>query len=488
MSVKLTRIEIGGANVTSEIRTWELEDTYANNTDQITLTGTMALTGLTTLETGKTLVVYEGYTTPTDTKVFSGYITSIEKDGKLIRLVGLDKMWLAIKQEVTKIYESQKVSDIFKDLCTLSGLTADGTSVQDSGASSVLYRFVCNHTDPFERMMELANVLNWQFYYNPATDKVYFEPKGFILNPNTITVAGTGNDVVEVPKWTEDLSNLVNAVIMIGAVQLVRKTELFSGNGSNKDFTITKTPENVWVRISGVEKLGGMPGSTGTYDYYVVRENKRISFVVAPVTGTNNVEIIFDWAVPTPVYKDVEASKTKYGLSQKTIYLGDTTTVADAEVRAGQMLSNYAYPFNTTCLVMKPSSFRTLGIAIGNKIRVTDTKNSINTLFVVKKIKKFFPEKPPEIEITDKELRYSSLDVDVQQRLKRLEEKEIQNQDILLVVKSLPHQATFKRKSITVQTQDVSGIYLYDTTRTYDGTATYDSTPPGFITVYSKVY
>ena len=216
------------------------------------------------------------------------------------------------------------------------GLNADATTIQSSGTTYVLDKFICNHADIFERCKALAVALDWQFYYRPDTDKVYFEPKGYTTNPNTLTV---GSNVIKVPKWTYDNTEMANDLTVVGAYQLVETTE--SGQiGVTAGYTTASVqldhlPESVKVYADAGDPpttllTGGVIGSTASYDYSVDKNKMQLLPYTAFVTN-DYVEVRYSFKRPTPIHCFSQISIDTYGQFKKTITFEDIRTVADAE-------------------------------------------------------------------------------------------------------------------------------------------------------------
>ena len=261
-----------------------------------------------------------------------------------------------MRKEVTHTYDSNidasagKISEIFKDLVTTyGGLTADALSIQDSGTTIIYDKFVCNHSDIFDRCKALATVLDWQMYYRADTDKVYFEPKGFTSNSMILTI---GDNVYELPKWTFDMTEMCNDLTVVGAYQEIETTE--SGRiGTTSGYAtdgvlLTFEPISVKVYADASNppttlKTGGLPDSSTGYYYYVDKPNKK----VLPATGTSFTsgdyfEIRYSHAVPIPVHMTNDASIALYGQFKKTQTFKDIRSVGDAEQRGTNWLLLYS--------------------------------------------------------------------------------------------------------------------------------------------------
>ena len=355
----LTQVIVDGIDITSYLINYTIENTYGFATNEADIKILKSVSAVLSISTGQTITIYRGWTIPTEEKVFEGYVESFEPEGGTIDIVGKDKMWDLVRKEVTHTYDSTidasagVISEIFKDLViTYGGLNADVTSIQSSGSAITLGKFVCNHTDIFERCKALNKILDWQFYYRSDTDLVYFESKGFTSNTTVLTI---GDNVYNVPKWTYDNTEMVNDLTVVGAYQEIEATEsgrIGTTSGYNpSDIAINFEPISVKMYMDASNppttlRVGGLPDSTSVYYYYVDKNQKKIY----PAVGTSffptdYAEIRYSHAVPIPIHMYSQASIDSYGQFKKTITYKDLRSVADAEQRGTNYLLKYSTPF-----------------------------------------------------------------------------------------------------------------------------------------------
>lgn len=441
----LTSIEISGIDVTSYCVNYQLERTYGDLTPEVEMKFVRGITSALTLVEGATLEIWRGWVTATDEKIFSGYIEKFESEGGLITITGIDKLWDLIRKEVTHVYDQNvdasagKISEIFLDLVTTyGGLNADATTVQDSGSIYLLDKFVCNHTDIMERCKKLADILDWQFYYRADTDKVYFEPQGFSTNATILTV---GSNIIGIPKWNYDTTEMINDLTLVGAYQEVETTKsgrIGTTSGfTNDDITLDYTPISVKVYGDASNppttlKTGGLPDSTSSYDYYVDKNQKKIIPAIGTSFTTDDYyEVRYSLAVPIPIHLYNQYSIDTYGKFKKTITLKDLRNVADAEVRATNLLTKYSTPFlYATGKVKSDSSY---GLMVGQKIQVIDniSRPTVNDVLLINKHRIRYPADYDELDVGDKFWRLAEFNANIMEKLKRIEEDELANEDLV---------------------------------------------------------
>lgn len=443
--VKLTKVQINGVDVTSYLVKYEYEEAYGDIVGQVELNFIATINDANSIITGQTLEIWTGFTTSTDNKLFSGYIESFNLDGGLFKIIAKDKLWDLIRKEVNHKYDKDVssqagvISAIFKDLVTTyGGLNADDTTIQNSGTTETLQKFVCEHTDIFERCKALARALNWQFYYRADTDMVYFEPKGKTLNSAVLSV---GDNIIRVPKWYEDNVELCNDITIAGTISQVQTTETgrigVTSGYTTTAINITQIPISTKVYYDAANppttlKTGGLPNSTLTYDYYVDKENKQI----LPKTGTtfpanDYVKIDYTYGIPTPVHESDAVSVATYGEHKKTFMWEDIRYASDARVRAILYLDTYKDPFVYTTLQVKSNA--TISMRVGEQIRVIDNVNrpAKDENLVITKRRVRYPGDYEEIDVGDEIWRTIKWYAHIEEELKRLKEKELENQEVI---------------------------------------------------------
>lgn len=467
-----TEVKINSIDVSSKLINYIIEKTYGDAIASCDLEFTLDVDNITTISVGNPIIIKRGWTTPTDETIYQGFIESVTPSGGKLLVTAKDKLWLAIREEVTQVYdinispEAGVISDIFSDLVTTYvGLNADSSSIQDSGTIFVLDRFVCNHTDVYERLKALAETLDWQFYYRPDTDKVYFEPKGFTSSSTILTV---GTNVLTVPQWEFDTTEMMNDITVIGAYQEIETTE--TGRiGVTSGYTTTSIDidfEPISVKVYAdasnpptTLQVGGLPDSTTTYFYYVDKENKQILPAISTTFTSNHYfEIRYSHAVPIPVHMYSQSSIDSYGYFKKTITFDDIRTVADAEARGVNKLGLYSQPFVYTTLKVKPDSSH--NFSLGQIIRVIDniSKPNQNRLLNINRIRLRYPNDYDEIDVGDKRWRMSGWQESVEIRLKRVSEDLFANQDLLTELISIDNTSTpinVSNRYVQAITQDV---------------------------------
>lgn len=444
---RLTYVEIDSVDATDYLVSWDQEENFGDTIGTITLVLNYAVTNSILIngegDIGLSVTVQRGVSSATEEYVFRGEITEISYQGSTVVLQCSDKLYQAVRSEVNYSFDADidtyagKISELFIDIISdYTDLTADSTSVQDSGTTFTLEKYICNHADVFERLQDLEHALDWQMYYNPNTDKVVFEPKGFTSDATVLNIA---TNIIEVPSWKFDASKLTNKLTLIGTEQEVETTE--SGQiGVTSGYTtsqvaLTKTPVSTKVYVENanpptVLKTGGKTGSTSTYDYSIDKENKLIVWNTDEFTpgGADFVEIRYSYMLPTPVVKKSQASIDAYNLHENTIFKNDLRTMDDAEQYVNNIIDKYKEPFVSATLKVTNIT----GVHAGQKVKCIDAQNGIDKWVILTKIKKSWPYKYDEITAGDRAWKEAEWQQNTMDRIRRLEEQASQNQDLLL--------------------------------------------------------
>jgi hypothetical protein len=480
MGYLLTKVQIDGTTIwdssdsaaPTHLISWEYERTSGSEISELNMKVIQSTNDTVTLTVGKTISIWSGFSTSADTKIFEGFISEIEPDGGIIKITGKDKMWNLIKRNVNKVYESSgpqagQISAIAEDLIeTYGGLTADVVAT-GTGDTQTIDEFRCVHTDVFERLQALADAVRYQIWYDAVNDTVHFEPSGYVDSGQTLTV---GTEIIGVPKWSNDTSKMVNDLRVDGAVSLtqIRKP---SGTGyatigttTNFDTTgivLDKTPENVELIMDSstppvTVKVGGTKDSTSGHFYYVDRENKTIM----PTTGTTfpaeNVIVNYTWYAPSPIHQFNQDSIDTYTKFEQQRTLSDIQTIADAEVRTDEILSKFSVPFLVGDIIVKATST----VGVGETVLIVDHINKPNIekrLVVTKQVMKF-PGSNQELTVGDEPIRLADWQIDVESRLKRIEETlTLSNQDLILELIDIQNNTTVKPMYRQILTRTLNG-------------------------------
>jgi len=455
MANLLTKIVINGITVKDDSSgsdpglavDWEYERTIERGISEMDLTFIQSVNDTVALVVGQTLVVSSGFVTSTDTTVFQGFISDFRPEGGLIKVTGKDKMWDLVRKIVNNIYldtgpQAGQVSAIAKDLIeTFGGLTSDEQAT-GTVAGQTIAEFRCDQATIYERLMALAKAVQFQVFYDPVNDTVHFEPRGFTLSGTTLTV---GTEIIGVPVWENDTSMMVNDLRVDGAVHETNLRFPTSGTGqigvtanfATTAITLPDTPESAKLTIDSVDppttiREGGGEDSSTTNFWFMDRENKQIKPATGTTFATNDFAFVdYTWLAPAPVHQIRQSSIDSFGSFEMEITLNDIQTIADAEARTAQILDRFSTPFKVGEILVKSAS--TISLDVGDTVTVVDNVNkpNINEAFIITKQLIKYPGSSQELKVGDEAIRMRDWQFNVEERLKRLEEENLKNQDLI---------------------------------------------------------
>ncbi len=475
---KLSKVTIDGINVTSYIFKWEVPKVFSKSgteTGRITNASIWLnknikdVLTLTESASGVPVIIHRGVSSSTQYYVFRGFVEISQIEGPYIKLTCKDRLKEAVYSQVTYSYDKNvdtaqagKISEIFKDLINnYTPLYADNNSVQDSGTAFTLDKFICNNESVYKKLEELAKVLDWQFYYKPSDDTVYFEPKGFVNSGITLTV---GTNVIKVPKWVYNSTAMINSVKVYGSEVELETTE--SGKvGTTSGWTtsvapLTYTPQSVKVYADAGDPPttlleGGITGVTsGTFHYTVDADEKEILWEDSAVSTDDFVEVRYSFKRQIPVIYKSNQSITDYRIEKaKKVVNDQLLTQGDTEEFARKYIQKYKDPFVYTKL-------RVIDVAnleAGQTVRIVDTINGEDRNLLANTITMRYPYNYDVVEVGDKIPRTSDWFANTMDRVENLENKNLRTDDILNHLEDFNPSVIYENRYLKAEHRDVTG-------------------------------
>lgn len=429
----------GDVNDPSQIISWDYPKTEDQPVTEAELVTLKSITDYTTVNNGDLVQIFVSNDAVTWVRRFYGFIDNAVQTGTTNTLKCKNKMGLLVREIVNQLYNSSGpqggvISAIAENIVQDGGLS---TNFQNSGTAQILSEFKCINANRYERVKTLIkDSLDWALYYDDENDEVVAEPQGYVDSGITIT---TGQEIVAVPEWTADTSNLINDLRIDGAVTDTTITE--SGKvgttaGYQTDsLLLTKTPNSVELYMDAsnpptTQRVGGTQDSTTGNFYWVDRENKK----VMPATGTsftnaNYAKINYVWSAPAPIHMRNDTSITDWGLAEKQLTINDIKNIADAEARGREILAKQSRPYLTGKLKVKS----TVALVVGQLINIVDniTPQNVSGTYMILSVDYKYPNGYEEITVGDKIWRTADWQEKTETRLKRLEENLVRNDDLI---------------------------------------------------------
>ena len=484
----LIKVTIDGTDVTNYVQDYDVNGSIESDYDtaNITLIGDVT-DAIASFKVGSTVTVQRGVNSATDYYLFRGVISRVSKQSPNIIIECYDKLWALSRKEYTYSFdknidsEGGNVSKLFYNLVTTQGglNSTWGTTIQDSGESILIDKFILNHDKIFTKLVELKNLLDWQMYYDAETDNVYFEPLGTTAYSGGSLKVGESGNVTRVPKWDYDFEQMMNTITVIGAEQLVETTELFSGDDSETDFQLEFVPKSVKVYVGGTLQVGGVVRSTnGTYNYTLnnLPDIRKVIFEAGsiPTTAVDNIEVRYTYGIPTPVQGNQPESVSTYGTFEQTKFYNDIKTVNDAENKLMILLDKYGFPFVKT----KLETTGVFGLVAGMTVKIEDTINNENRTLLVKKTKHKYPEESDTIDVGDEDWRLYDWLSKLNDRIGRFEKDNLTNQRIIIQYTFNDNDYFFDNRYLKLIKRDVDSTAFILTHTAYGilGTSTLGGT------------
>ena len=423
-----------------------------------------SISNLQTAPNNLTVVVQRGVSVSTEETIFQGKVVERQTVGNRVILKCNDNLFEAVKKNITKTFdknvdtEAGKISEIFITLVTTAGLTADSTSVTDSGTAIILDKFICNNVDIMDRMEILGEILDWQFFYNSSDNKVYFQPQGTRAGTDTLTV---GTNVVNRPVWKRDGTKVVKKAVLFGGPIETQTQETFSGDASETEFTLAKIPISTKIVVDGTLQTGGIEDqSVPGVDYFVrtitlTGTNKsvgQIKFSTVPSSDIDNIVVDYSFASPivissnNPVDEGLEIRLDK----------PDLITVEDCRQFLSKFMNRHQEDFLSTTLAVTNIT----DLEVGQSVTVVDLNENINDTFIITKIRKRFPYAFDEVTVDNQPLETENWEISIEDRIRRIEERLLQEET--LVIFDRPANRTLKvgREWAKKQKKDITGDEL----------------------------
>lgn len=480
---KKSMVKIDGVDVQAYLVGWEINITETN--DKIRTISIVLSRKIDTLFDiygsdiiDKEVIVTRGVDDPEETIIFKGIVikTDLYKGTFIIECA--DKLSLAGKKNVICVYDADVdpsagvVSEIFKDLInthTGGALVCDDDSVVNTGDFIKIKKFVCKSESVYDKCKLLAELVGYNFYYDPVTDKVHFEPHGFL---NQTTTISNETNIVTSPKWVTDDSDLANIIYLYGGFQNA-DTHIAGQIGVTTGFTqnsiqLPYPPISVRVLCDATdppttERLVGVPGRDVNYEVSVDVTKMQVVFDGTYTPNINDYAIVeINYAKSSPVVVDDTESITKYGEKEFILNKPNILTVEDAEIYATQYLEDHKE-------VEKSSTIRVVDISdleVNQTVTVQDSPNNIFGTYRIQSLKMVHPYKYDEIKVSSRVSDEADYLMNIVDRFRQLERDQKDDFESLIRIKRFENDFIAEEVYVEVTKTSLTG-----TTGIYDSLA-----------------
>lgn len=450
------KVTVAGIDVTNYAVDGNSEDDLSLAISQATLKINKTVDGSLTIASGQAVKIWRSYTgSYLDSELeFEGQVDNIVEENYVYTMTCYDLLNLTNKANVSHIYLSTdstagKLSAIFLDLINShTSLTANSSSVQDSGTTITLSQFPCLDSYAYNRIQQLGQALNWRYYYNPKDHLVHFEPIRYTANGTPIDY----NNLVAKPVWEEDKTELANAITVKGGSIQTQAIESFAGPASS--VTLANKPDSMSVTVGGVLKKGGQPSDSGI-DYYYDKESMTVTFLVSSST----IVVTYFFSSPLPLYSVNSASIATYGLYQKVIAVDDAKSITDLQNRLVTALSLYSFPFKIATAEVRNSS--NYNYQVGQSVKITDPYTAQTGTYTIRKITKNLRKFQDEIELGDKEFRLEAwMAYQLNDRITALEQQSTTPGSLATTLVQFQHTPIVKRTSMKMTITRINDSFI----------------------------
>jgi len=436
----LHEIKIGDTDILDYVVDFDVyrsRDSDDLNPSKILISKAIGSLGI--LKFNATITIKRGISTATKQFIFKGIITDIVDNANngVFECTIRPPNWNLSTQFIVQTFDSGSteagvITSIWETIAKGEDEDINVSAQSDSTLPSLTF-FLCKGESRWERAQYLKNLIKYQSYYKPSDDTYHLEPEGFTDISGSFNV---GKEILNLPNWAYDFENIINQIKVLGAVDRARFQESFTGDDSNKDFTLTYVPEDTEVYIPSVSQANlqvlGIENSTETYAYTVDRENQKISFVVAPSVGADNVIVNYSYVQQRPVIQRNSISIDKYGKREKIIKYDTIVSVDDARTQSDAILSVYANPFRSTILQIRT----TTDYFPGNRMSIVDSISDESVTLTINKIHFKYINEFDIVEVGDKNYKVKDLFYDIIAQIDKLNSNGTDNQEILTDVLS----------------------------------------------------
>src|SRR6056297_63519 len=374
------------------------------------------------------------------TLIFHGIVQTIKTSG-IKEVEVYDYGAELLQRTVNEIFNDQSpeeiIESIINDYTTL-------TYVSTITSGITISTYVANKKKAWDVVTELSEVLLANFRVD-QNKNFQLELEGNTKSSKSITTGTLGNAILD-GTWKEDKSKLVNSATVDGDDRQIfeREPELFSGDGSTTEFSLSEIPLDIKVEHPvGTIKTGYVEGSS-TGDYTIDRENKKVIFDTAPGSGADNIQVTYTVSIPISVRRKSKGSIDIYGQHDKNYKKPYIKTRNDARDLALFIINRFSQPLKSaTFIITSNTEFYDFNSWLPNQVvDVTDNIFNISGSYIIREVER---SNLGELKVTvgDPSDDFISWSKEAQQRIKQLEEKD-DNATIL-------SEDEFVSESITLQ-------------------------------------
>ena len=338
------------------------------------------------------------------TMKFGGYITKIEDETRFKKITSQSFGKVLAETEVRgTAYDNKTPEYIVEDLITNN---TDFVYKSSSPASGLTLQKYTADGKLIDIIKDFANITNRLFYTNALQEFIFDN-----VNFNNTSISLTHGNNVSILKNGYDDTEIVNDLTVIGQRYRYNTVENFSGDGSTVDFILNFGAVSTRVKVSGVEKIP-------EEEYIMDSVGKKITFISAPPTGSNNIEVDYTYEEPMTIRGTRKSSIDQYGIHAKRLILNWIGNRSDG-VRFVQSYLNKHKDVEQKIKVELPTIYNS--ISENDVISLTNTNSGISGDFVVRSIEFKYPSYKTSIDAGEYYFDYFEYERDVVRKIHDVE-------------------------------------------------------------------
>ena len=341
---------------------------------------------------------------PRTTLKFGGYVTKIENILSQKNIIAHSFGKILGETEVrSTVYDDRTPEYIVENLITTNTSFSFNSGGFTTGLTMTRYTADGKLIDIIR---DLSTFTNYTFF-TTGLEEFFFVPKSFTETTITLT---HGTDGV-INKSGFDDSEIVNDLTVLGENKKYETTELFSGNGTTKEFILVRNAVSIKVSVGGSEKKG-------EEDYELDSLGRTITFETAPASGTDNISVEYEFELPLYLRGQRQSSITTYGVHAKRVNMPWINNRTDGIRFLNSYLNRYK---DITEKIKIELGYMFNGVEEGDIIQVINTLKDINGDFMVKSIEWGYPSMTTTIDVGEYYFGYFESDKQIVQKLHDLE-------------------------------------------------------------------
>lgn len=350
---------------------------------------------------------------PRSTLKFGGRVTKIDTDLTINRVTAQSYGKILAETDVRgEVFLDKYPEEILESL-----ITANTSLIFNDRAESSPFLIETYTADG--KLIDIVrdfSTMAGKIFYTTPLEEFIIEPADY-NSTNRVFTHGENHAIIQ--KVSNDDTQLINSVILIGKVFEYTTTETLSGaNGSKKVFFTNFKPKSAKITVNGVIQ---------DFTAYTVDSNqKAIIFYNAPANGANIIAE-YNYELPLTVKGTRQSSISEYGIHSKQFNMAWVSTREDAVRFIQSYLNKYREVKKSVSLTFGEP---VLEFAENDVIHAINTHLDLNEDLVIKSLAWEYPKINTVITLGDFRFEFLEADKEITKKIHDFESSINQNKDI----------------------------------------------------------